>query len=80
MASPVRGRCRAVAGSPGSLAIMDHRAEAWYRRRTTHWQEWPLGRLLEPEEVAAAVVFLASPAAAAINGQAIVIDGGGLQA
>jgi NAD(P)-dependent dehydrogenase (short-subunit alcohol dehydrogenase family) len=40
----------------------------------------PLGRLLEPDEVAAAVVFLASPAAAAINGQAIVIDGGGLQA
>jgi NAD(P)-dependent dehydrogenase (short-subunit alcohol dehydrogenase family) len=39
----------------------------------------PLGRLLEPEEVADAVVFLASPAAASINGQAIVIDGGGLQ-
>ena len=40
----------------------------------------PLGRLLEPEEVADAVVFLASPAAAAINGQALVIDGGGIQA
>jgi NAD(P)-dependent dehydrogenase (short-subunit alcohol dehydrogenase family) len=40
----------------------------------------PLGRLLEPEEVADAVVFLASPDAAAINGQAIVIDGGGVQA
>ena len=39
----------------------------------------PLGRLLEPEEVADAVVFLASPAAAAITGQAIVIDGGGIQ-
>ena len=26
---------------------MDHRAEAWYRRRTTHWREWPLDRLLE---------------------------------
>ncbi len=39
-----------------------------------------LGRLLEPEEVADAVVFLASPAAAAINGQALVIDGGGIQA
>jgi len=40
----------------------------------------PLGRLLEPEEVADAIVFLTSPAAAAINGQALVIDGGGLQA
>ncbi len=39
----------------------------------------PLGRLLEPEEVADAVVFLASPAAAAISGQALVIDGGGVQ-
>jgi len=39
----------------------------------------PLGRLLEPEEVADAVVYLASPAAAAITGQALVIDGGGLQ-
>ena len=39
----------------------------------------PLGRLLEPEEVADAIVFLASPAAAAINGQALVIDGGGIQ-
>jgi NAD(P)-dependent dehydrogenase (short-subunit alcohol dehydrogenase family) len=40
----------------------------------------PLGRMLEPDEVAAAVVFLASPEAAAINGQALVIDGGGIQA
>jgi NAD(P)-dependent dehydrogenase (short-subunit alcohol dehydrogenase family) len=39
----------------------------------------PLGRLLRPEEVAAAVVFLASPEAASINGQTIVLDGGGLQ-
>jgi NAD(P)-dependent dehydrogenase (short-subunit alcohol dehydrogenase family) len=43
-------------------------------------QSSPLGRLLEPEEVAEAVVFLASVAAAAINGQAVVIDGGGVQA
>ena len=39
----------------------------------------PLGRLLEPDEVAAAVVFLASTEAAAINGQTLVLDGGGLQ-
>lgn len=40
----------------------------------------PLNRLLTPGEVAAAVVFLASDGAAAMNGQAIVIDGGGVQA
>jgi NAD(P)-dependent dehydrogenase (short-subunit alcohol dehydrogenase family) len=40
----------------------------------------PLGRLLEPDEVAYAVVFLAAREAAAINGQAIVLDGGGIQA
>ncbi len=40
----------------------------------------PLHRLLEPDEVADAVVFLTSDAAAAINGQSLVIDGGGIQA
>jgi NAD(P)-dependent dehydrogenase (short-subunit alcohol dehydrogenase family) len=40
----------------------------------------PLGRLLEPAEVADAIVFLASPAAVAITGQALVIDGGAIQA
>jgi NAD(P)-dependent dehydrogenase (short-subunit alcohol dehydrogenase family) len=40
----------------------------------------PLGRLLEPDEVAFAVEFLAAPAAAAINGQTLVLDGGGIQA
>jgi len=39
----------------------------------------PLGRLLDPAEVAAAVVFLASAEAASINGQALVLDGGGIQ-
>jgi NAD(P)-dependent dehydrogenase (short-subunit alcohol dehydrogenase family) len=39
----------------------------------------PLGRLLEPEEVAFAVEFLASPEAVAINGQTLVLDGGGIQ-
>jgi NAD(P)-dependent dehydrogenase (short-subunit alcohol dehydrogenase family) len=40
----------------------------------------PLGRLVEPEEVAFAVAFLAAPEAGAVNGQALVLDGGGLQA
>jgi NAD(P)-dependent dehydrogenase (short-subunit alcohol dehydrogenase family) len=36
----------------------------------------PLGRAGVPEDIAAAVAFLASPAAAYITGQDIVIDGG----
>jgi NAD(P)-dependent dehydrogenase (short-subunit alcohol dehydrogenase family) len=39
--------------------------------------QMPLGRALEAEEVAFAVAFLASPEAAAINGQTLVLDGGG---
>ena len=35
-----------------------------------------LGRLIEGDEVAAAVAYLVSDAAAAVNGQSIVLDGG----
>jgi len=36
----------------------------------------PMGRLAEPEEVAAAVVYLASDAAAMVTGQILCVDGG----
>lgn len=43
---------------------------AWYTSRT------PAGRLVEPQDVAEVVCFLASPAAGMIRGQTIVVDGG----
>ncbi|QDO05831.1 SDR family oxidoreductase [Streptomyces sp. S1D4-23] len=36
----------------------------------------PIGRLITAEEVAAAIVYLASPAAASVTGTALAVDGG----
>lgn len=39
----------------------------------------PLGRFAEPEEIGAAIAFLATPAAAYITGVALAVDGGRLK-
>ena len=38
--------------------------------------EFPIGRIVEPSDIAPLVVFLASPHASAITGQSIAVDGG----
>lgn len=70
---------RANAVSPGVIAtdfarpITDDPAAAAARLART-----PLGRFGRPEEVAGAILWLASPAGAFVTGQNIVIDGGTL--
>ena len=56
----------------GALDYFPNREEMlrFYRERT------PAGRLVEPEDVADVVCFLASPAAAMIRGQTLIVDGG----
>jgi enoyl-[acyl-carrier protein] reductase III len=56
----------------GALDHFDKRDDmiAFYRERT------PAGRLVEPDDVAGVVTFLASPEASMIRGQAVVVDGG----
>ncbi len=67
--------CNAIA--PGyfltdfTTALKDNAEfDAMVRQRT------PLGRWGEPEELAGAVVFLASDAAAYVNGHVLTVDGG----
>ncbi len=69
---------RVVAIAPGYVAtdLVRHAFEQGYIQRDAVLSEIPQRRLAEPDEVANLARFLASPAAAYITGQEIVIDGG----
>ncbi|MCU1571125.1 MAG: hypothetical protein JWR33_1866 [Naasia sp.] len=58
-----------LVASPGIEEIVPERVDAFVRAA-------PLGRLVSPDEVAQAVVFLATPASSAITGQTLVVDAG----
>lgn len=55
---------------PNADMVADAQVAAWLKARTS------LGRWGHPSEIAGAVVFLASPAAAYITGQVLAVDGG----
>lgn len=69
----------ANAVSPGSTrtATLDQSARLYGLPNAEHFAgQQPIERLLEPAEVAAALVFLAGPAAAGITGAILPVDGG----
>lgn len=70
---------RVNAVSPGLIA-RDGIAEDWPEGVERWMKQAPLGRLGEPEDVADACLFLASPAARWISGHNLVVDGGMLSA
>ncbi len=69
--------CNSV--SPGTIATdgaKRHMSLAPAGTEERYVERIPIGRLGEPEEVAVAVDFLASPQASYINGAEILVDGG----
>lgn len=60
----------AVANIVGKTGMSEEQARARLAERN------PQGRLVAPEEVAETIAWLTLPASAAVNGQAIAVDGG----
>jgi NAD(P)-dependent dehydrogenase (short-subunit alcohol dehydrogenase family) len=69
---------RANAITPGSVRTpaWDHRIERDPEIAARVAALYPIGRLIEPAEVARAAAFLASPLASGINGVTLPVDGG----
>ena len=58
-----------LVASSGVTAMPQEIIDAWLERI-------PTGRMVQPDEIAAAAAYLASPAAGSVTGQELIIDGG----
>jgi 2-keto-3-deoxy-L-fuconate dehydrogenase len=80
-ADHVREGIRVNCVSPGTVdtpwvgRLLDAAEDAAAERAALEARQ-PTGRLVSPDEVAAAIVYLASPAAGSITGTALPVDGG----
>lgn len=74
--APVGIRVNAVAPGFIHTPLMDALTQEGKNPEAAMVARVPLGRLAEPAEIAAVIDFLASPAAAFLVGQVIVVDGG----
>ncbi len=75
MAAELAPVTRVNAIAPG-LVKTDMARALWEPHEDALGSRTPLGRLGEPEDIAAAALFLASDAASWITGQTLVVDGG----
>lgn len=69
-------RINAVSPGPTATAMALWPGETAAERDERVAREIPIGRLAAPEEIAAAIVWLASPAAGFVVGHDLVVDGG----
>jgi enoyl-[acyl-carrier protein] reductase III len=68
-------RVNAVSAGVVETGALEHFPNREQMLASAH-ERTPVGRLVEPDDVAGAVVFLCSPGAAMICGQTLIVDGG----
>jgi enoyl-[acyl-carrier protein] reductase III len=68
-------RVNAVSGGVVETGALEHFPNREEMLAAAHART-PVGRMVEPEDLAGAVLFLCSPDAAMVCGQTLIVDGG----